>query len=135
VRAVHLVTTYDNEVIIPHSRLWSKKISNATSGGHSLLCVADFYLQPDHDARAAQQRLAEVAEASSYPHARNQGRGGGAGKTLGYALHAEGLREGEPRAVRIRDPTLTIRGKEALRAMNLRFAQGALCRGRTGALI
>src|SRR5258706_13762056 len=39
VRAVHIVTTYDNEVIIPHSRLWSKKISNATSGGHSVLCV------------------------------------------------------------------------------------------------
>src|SRR6267154_367045 len=66
VRAVHLVTAYDNEVIIPHSRLWSNSISNATSGGHSVLCVADYYLQPDHDARAAQQRLAEVAEASSY---------------------------------------------------------------------
>src|SRR5258706_3704937 len=66
VRAVHIVTAYDNEVIIPHSRLWSKKISNSTSGGHSVLCVADFYLHPDHDAQAANQRLAEVARASSY---------------------------------------------------------------------
>src|SRR5882672_3097537 len=66
VRAVHIVTTYDNEVIIPHSRLWSSSISNATSGSHSVLCVADFYLHPDHDGEAARQRLIEVGEASAY---------------------------------------------------------------------
>src|SRR5258706_6277323 len=60
VRAVHLVTAYDNEVIIPHSRLWSKSISNATSGSHSVLCVADFYLHPDHDGEAVRPRLAPV---------------------------------------------------------------------------
>lgn len=31
-----------------------------------MLCVADFFLHPDHDAQAVKQRLAEVAEASSY---------------------------------------------------------------------
>jgi len=66
VRAVHLLTAYDNEVIIPHSRLWSSSISNATSGSHSVLCVADFYLHPDHDAEAARRRLIEVGETSTY---------------------------------------------------------------------
>src|SRR5258706_2128852 len=56
VRAVHLVTAYDNEVIIPHSRIWSSSISNSTSGSHSVLCVADFYLHPDHDVEAVCQR-------------------------------------------------------------------------------
>lgn len=42
VRAVHIVTANDNEGIIPHYQFWTKKISNATSGSHSLLCVADF---------------------------------------------------------------------------------------------
>ena len=41
VRAVHIVTADYNEVIIPHYQIWSKKISNATNGSHSLLCVVD----------------------------------------------------------------------------------------------
>lgn len=52
-RAVHLVTPDDTEVIVPHSRLWSTGVFNATSGNRSLLCVANFYLHPDHDAAAA----------------------------------------------------------------------------------
>ena len=52
-RAVRIVTPDDTEVIIPHARLWTSSIFNATSGQRSLLCVADFYLHPDHDARAA----------------------------------------------------------------------------------
>lgn len=65
-RAVHIVTPDDTEVIIPHSRLWSTNIFNATSGNRSLLCVADFYLHPEHDASLVRKRLAEVAETSSY---------------------------------------------------------------------
>jgi len=65
VRAVHVVTAYDNEVIIPHYQFWSKKISNATSGSHSVLCVADFYLHPDHDGPAVWRRLEEIGESSA----------------------------------------------------------------------
>ncbi len=65
-RAVRIVTADDTEVIVPHSKLWSTRVSNATSGNRSLLCVADFYLHPDHDAAAAQRRLTEVAGGSSY---------------------------------------------------------------------
>src|SRR2546422_7612901 len=60
------MTPYDTEVIVPHSTLWSHSISNATSGNRSLLCVADFYLHPDHDAAAAQRRFTENAVSSSY---------------------------------------------------------------------
>ena len=122
VRAVHLVTAYDNEVIIPHSRLWSKKISNATSGGHSVLCVADFYLHPEHDAQAAVQRLAEVAGASSYLMPGTKVSVVVQEKPWGthYKLKAY-VKESREQFDFVTD--LTIRGKEALRAMNLRFAQ------------
>jgi hypothetical protein len=30
------------EVIIPHARLWSTSLFNASSGKQSLLCVTDF---------------------------------------------------------------------------------------------
>ena len=65
-RAVHLVTADDTEVIIPHSRLWSTSIFNSSSGNRSLLCIANFYLHPDHDASAVREKLTEVAVLSSY---------------------------------------------------------------------
>src|SRR2546428_4374420 len=65
-RAVRIVTADDTEVIVPHATLWSSRVSNATSGNRSLLCVADFYLHPDHDAAAAQRRLAGIGARSPY---------------------------------------------------------------------
>ena len=65
-RAVHLVTPDDTEVIIPHKKLWSSSIFNATSGNRYILCVADFYLHPDHDAARVRATLAEVASATRY---------------------------------------------------------------------
>jgi len=122
VRAVHIVTTYDNEVIIPHSRLWSKKISNATSGGHSVLCVADFYLHPDHDAQAVSQCLADIAKASSYLMPGTKVGVVVQEKPWGthYKLKAY-VKESREQFEFLTD--LTIRGKEALRAMNISFAQ------------
>src|SRR5712691_11982187 len=55
-RALHLVTADDTEVIIPHARLWSTSISNASSGHRSMLCIANFYLHPDHDASAVREQ-------------------------------------------------------------------------------
>ena len=122
VRAVHLVTAYDNEVIIPHSRLWSSSISNATSGSHSVLCVADFYLHPDHDAEAAHQCLAEVAGTSAYLKPDTKVGVVVQEKPWGthYKLKAY-VKESREQFDFVTD--LTIRGKKALRAMNLRFAQ------------
>ncbi len=65
-RAVHLVTADDTKVMIPHSRLWSTGIFNSSSGSRSLLCIANFYLHPDHDASTVQERMAEVAASRGY---------------------------------------------------------------------
>ncbi len=65
-RATRIVTADDTEVIVPNSRIWSGSIANATSGNRSLLCVAEFYLHPDHDAVGVRAQLAQIAEASSY---------------------------------------------------------------------
>jgi small-conductance mechanosensitive channel len=65
-RAVRIVTSDDTEVIIPHSKVWSHSIGNATGGSHRLLCVADFYLEPHHDALVVRQKLEDVALSSSY---------------------------------------------------------------------
>ena len=122
VRAVHIVTAYDNEVIIPHYQIWSKKISNATSGNHSLLCVADFYLHPDHDGAAVRQRLEEIGETSSrrQPETKVSVVAQEKPWATHYKLKAY-VKESREQFDFITD--LTIRGKEALRAMSVRFAQ------------
>ena len=122
VRAVHIVTAYDNEVIIPHYQFWSKKISNATSGSHSVLCVADFYLHADHDGAAVWRRLEEIGEASSRRKPETKVSVVAQEKPWGthYKLKAY-VKESREQFDFITD--LTIQGKEALRAMNVRFAQ------------
>ena len=121
-RAVHIVTAYDNEVMIPHSRLWSTSISNATSGGHTVLCVADFFLHPDHDAQKTSQCLLEIGKTSSYVEPETKVSVIVQEKPWGthYKLKAY-VKESRDQFKFVTD--LTIRGKEALRAMNIRFAQ------------
>ncbi len=65
-RAVRVLTPDDTEVLIPHSKLWSTSLFNATSGNRHVLCVADFYLNPSHDGGLVRQTLLEVASASPY---------------------------------------------------------------------
>jgi len=121
-RAVRIVTADDTEVIVPHAKLWSSRVANATSGNRTLLCVADFYLHPDHDAAAAQRRLAEVAGGSAYRKADTPVSVIVHEKPWGthYRLKAY-VKESREQFEFITD--LTIRGKEALRAMGVRFAQ------------
>ena len=121
-RAVRIVTADDTEVIVPHSKLWSTRVSNATSGNRSLLCVAEFYLHPDHDAAAAQRRLTDVAAGSPYRKADTPVAVTVQEKPWGthYRLKAY-VKESREQYEFITD--LTIRGKEALRAMGIRFAQ------------
>ena len=121
-RAVRIVTADDTEVIIPHAKLWSSRVANATSGSRSLLCVAEFYLHPDHDAAAAQRQLSEVAAGSSYRKADSPVTVVAQEQPWGtqYRLKAY-VKESREQYGFITD--LTIRGKEALRAMGIRFAQ------------
>ena len=121
-RAVHLVTADDTEVIIPHSRLWSASIFNASSGNRSLLCIANFYLHPDHDASAVRERLKEVAVSSSYRAPESSVTVIVLEKPWGthYRVKAY-VKESREQFLFITD--LTIRGKDMLRDMNIRFAQ------------
>ncbi len=121
-RAVSIVTLDDTEVIIPHSRLWSAGIFNASSGNRSLLCVADFYLHPDHDASDARRRLTETAKSSPFRKPETPVTVIVQEKPWGthYRVKAY-VRESREQALFISD--LTIRGKETLRAAKVRFAQ------------
>lgn len=121
-RAVHLVTADDTEVIIPHSRLWSTSIFNSSSGHRSLLCVANFYLHPDHDASAVRERLKQVAVSSSYRAPESSVTVITLEKPWGthYRVKAY-VKESREQFLFITD--LTIRGKDMLRQMKIRFAQ------------
>ncbi len=65
-RAVRIVTLEDTEVIIPHTKLWSTSIHNASSGNHHILCVAHFYVDPRHDAAKVRAALEAIASQSPY---------------------------------------------------------------------
>jgi len=121
-RAARIVTPDDTEVIIPHSRLWSTNIFNASSGNRSLLCVTDFYLDPDHDASIARKRLVEVANTSSYRKPDSPVTVIILEKPWGthYRLKSY-VNESREQFLFITD--LTIRGKEAIRSLGIRFAQ------------
>lgn len=121
-RAVHIVTAEDDEVMIPHYRFWSKKISNSTNGSRSMMCVANFYLNPDHDGHAVKSALENIAQTSSYLEP---------GSTISVAAQdmpwgthfkiKAYVHEGREQFKFVTD--LTLRGKDALRAMNVPFAQ------------
>jgi small conductance mechanosensitive channel len=121
-RAVHIVTADDTEVIIPHARIWSSTISNASSGNRSLLCVANFYLQADHDGAAVRQTLTETGEASPYRKRETPVKVVSAEMPWGtrYKVKAYVI-DSRDQFDMITD--LTIRGKERLRAMGVTFAQ------------
>ena len=121
-RSVRIVTPDDTEVIIPHSRLWSANIFNASSGNRSLLCVADFYLHPEHDAFLVRNRLTEVAQASPYRKPETAIAVIVFEKPWGthYRLKAY-VKESREQFQFISD--LTVRGKEAIRSMGIHFAQ------------
>ena len=120
-RAVHLLTADDTEVAIPHARLWSTSVSNASGGRRSLLCVANFYLHPDHDASAVRERLAEVAVSSAYRVPESSVTVIALEKPWGthYRVKAY-VKESREQFLFITD--LTIRGKDMLRGMSIRFA-------------
>jgi small conductance mechanosensitive channel len=121
-RAVHIVTADDTEIVIPHSKLWTTSIANATGGQRGLLCVAPFYLDADHDAEAVRQRLVRVAEESAYRDPDKKIAVGVTEKPWGtlYRLKAY-VKDSRNQFLLVTD--LTIRGKEALRSMNVRFAR------------
>ena len=65
-RAICINTASDNVVTIPHDRIWTKNITNANDGARTLMCVANFYLTPEHDPVRIQTTLQDVALTSAY---------------------------------------------------------------------
>lgn len=65
-RSLDIVTPDDTVVVIPHLKLWDRLIYNANDGGPDLLCVADFYLHPHHDAAQVKHMLHDVALTSAF---------------------------------------------------------------------
>ena len=65
-RAVEMRTPDDTVVLIPHKKLWDSTIYNDNHGNREHLCVADFYLHPEHDAEQVRQKLRRVALTSAY---------------------------------------------------------------------
>lgn len=65
-RAMEMVTPDDTVIVVPHQTLWTKLIHNANDGTQDLQCVADFYLDPEHDGRQVRVLLRDVALTSPY---------------------------------------------------------------------
>ena len=123
-RTTRIVTLDDTEVIIPHSRLWSVNVFNSSGGNRTLLCVADFYLNPEHDAAAVRSRLEQIAQASPYRRPDSPVVVTVSEKPWGthYRLKAH-VKESREQVLFISE--LTVRGKAAIRSMGIRFAQAA----------
>src|SRR5271168_4424676 len=130
-RAVHIVTADDTEVIIPHARLWSTSVFNASGGKPSLLCVTDFYLNADHDGATVRRALAEIGETSSYRKPETKVTVVAAETPWGthYKIKAY-VTESREQFAMITD--LTIRGKERLRAMRVALAQAPYAQTASG---
>lgn len=121
-RAVHIVTADDNEVIIPHAKLWSSSVINDSGGKPSLLAVTHFYLHADHDGDAVSQLLAEIAEASPYrkPDTPVHVRAAETPYGTHYKLKAQ-VAESREQFAMVTD--LTLRAKQRLRSMGVAYAQ------------
>lgn len=65
-RAIRLRTASDNIITVPHVRMWDSNISNGNDGARTLMCIADFYVAPDHNAAALRDKLRDVALTSAY---------------------------------------------------------------------
>jgi len=120
-RSVEIVTPDDTVVVIPHIKLWNSSIFNSNDGSQNLMCIADFYLQPDHDGAQVKHKLHDVAMASAYLQLNKPISVIVIEKPWGthYRLKAYPI---DPRQQFDFITDLTIRGKEALNKMGVKFA-------------
>lgn len=65
-RTLSLRTPADDVVTIPHEKIWVNPVANSNDGSRTLLCTADFYLAPAHDAAAVRAALKDVGLTSAY---------------------------------------------------------------------
>lgn len=120
-RTVQLLTSDDNLVCIPHSRLWTESISNSNDGNPRLQCVAEFFLKPDHDARLVKQVLSDVALTSAYLYFGDPINVVVQEKPWGTLYRVKAYPIDCRQQVRFVSD-MTVRGKEALAREKIRFA-------------
>lgn len=65
-RAITIRTPADDIVTVPHLYLWQNNVSNSNDGARTLMCIADFYVHPDHDAALLRSVLRDVVMTSAY---------------------------------------------------------------------
>ncbi len=65
-RALKLRTASDDIVTVPHSRMWEDNILNSNDGAQTLMCIAEFYVEPRHDADFLRSALRDVGLTSCY---------------------------------------------------------------------
>jgi small-conductance mechanosensitive channel len=65
-RALEICTPADDIIHVPHEKIWQNNIANSNDGAHTLMCVAPFWLRPDHDAARVRAALRDVALTSAY---------------------------------------------------------------------
>ncbi|GAA5505253.1 mechanosensitive ion channel family protein [Novipirellula caenicola] len=120
-RTVQIVTPDDTVVAVPHSKIWSTPIYNNNVGKRELMCVADFYLHPDHDGQRVQQKLTDIALTSPYVQLHKPILVVAAEKPWGthYRLKAYPI-DGRDQFQFITD--LTLRGKAMLRRIGVQSA-------------
>lgn len=121
-RAAEIVTPDDTVVVIPHLKLWDQLIFNANDGSPNLLCVADFYLHPRHDAALVRHALYDVALTSPFLQIDQPIHVIVLEKPWGthYRLKAYPIHPGQQFGF-ITD--LTVRGKATLTGLGVEFAQ------------
>ena len=121
-RAAEIVTPDDTVVTIPHLKLWDQLIYNSNDGSSRLMCVADFYLHPDHDAAQVKQALHDVALTSAFLQTAEPISVIVLEKPWGthYRLKAYPVSPDQQFHF-ITD--MTVRGKAALKQLGVRFAQ------------
>ena len=66
IRAIRLRTAADDVITVAHDRIWTNNISNSNTGAQTLMCVAHFYLEPDHDAAKMRKLLTDIGLTSAY---------------------------------------------------------------------
>lgn len=65
-RALKICTLHDDIITVPHLNLWTDNISNSNDGARTLMCVVDFFVDPNHDAETVSVALRDVALTSAW---------------------------------------------------------------------
>ncbi|WP_404397771.1 mechanosensitive ion channel family protein [Idiomarina loihiensis] len=121
-RTVELVTNDDTVIWVPHLKLWDNLIHNANNGGPSLMCIAEFFTQPEADAYQIRDALEEVALTSPYLQLGKPIAVTAAEQPWGtkYRLKAYPI---DPRQQFQFITDMTARGKKRLMELDVRFAK------------